>query len=241
MAMEKTGENLTPLQDGEAFEPMMRVALYRVALRTTEGKDVTFETLDDKAMSELVELMREVGPSAVTEMAIEMGELEAPMSSDYLHGFYTVDDLQEVIVEIVAGVRGTTTASVESAEFMLVVFDGMYDAEFPLVDLAVWSKEEWEDFKKMADSGATYPVGIPLGENNGLIWLTPEDVRQQVQATELGVMGHVFDSMFSKLPSGNILNAMFEAFFENTFEAAAELVGLEAEEVKGYGDDEGYP
>jgi len=105
---------------------------------------------------------------------------------------------------------------------MLVVFSGWYDDALPLHDFTVWHKEEWEDFKAMVDSGVKYPVGIPLGENNGLIWLTPEDVRQQVQATELGMMGAIFENFFEKLPNGAILNQMFEAFFENTYSTEVE-------------------
>ena len=221
MAMEKEVESSTLPQDGEVPELMVRVAQYRVMLHTTEDKDIVFETIDDKSMEELVELMREVGPGAITQMAIEMGELEAPMDSEYLHGFFTVGALQDVIAGIMGGVRGTSSIT-EEVEYMLVVFNGTYDGELPLIDLAVWDKEEWDDFKRMTDSGVKYPVGIPLGENNGLVWLTPEEVRQQVQATELGMMGLVFENVFDNLPTGGILNMMFEAFFENTFEAESE-------------------
>ncbi len=230
MVMDKENEDSTLPLDGDAPNMSMRIAKYRVVLKTVNDAEIAFETLDDKSMDDLVALMEEIGPGAITQMAIEMGEMDAPMESEYLHGFYTIDNLQQVILGILAGLRGTNATTIEEEEHMLVVFSGWYDDSFALHDLAVWHKEEWEDFKTMVDSGVKYPVGIPLGENNGLIWLTPEDVRQQVQATELGMMGDVFESFFEKLPNGAILNQMFEAFFENTYSAEQERATNSVEE-----------
>ena len=230
MVMDKVNEDSTLPQDGDEPNLSMRVAKYRVVLKTVNDTEIEFETLDDRSMDDLVKLMEEIGPGAITQMAIEMGEMDAPMGSDYLHGFYTIDDLQQIILGIMAGLRGTNATTIEEEEHVLVVFSGWYDDSFALHDLTVWHKEEWEDFKTMVDSGVKYPVGIPLGENNGLIWLTSEDVRQQVQATDLGMMGAVFESFFEKLPNGAILNQMFEAFFENTYNAELENATNLAEE-----------
>lgn len=194
---------------------MTMIQEHKISLNLQSGEVLDVTIYDSNIATQVEEeMMGLVEGIAVESVDIEHINYYVPADSLFLEGWYTVGDLQEAIVGILAGLRGENATTIELPEYVLIMFKKWIGDEFCMADFAVWEKGTWEKFKEAVDQREIWPIEIWYATNDCIILENQEDVRMAIQSTELDELGPVFFGMDEGLPTGEIIGELKKLVLE---------------------------